>query len=582
MQTMMKTETGMTGYPSMDMPWLKYYNKESLEKPLPHSTIADYIYTENKDHLTGTALIFFGRKISYGTLFSEIDKAVAAFLACGIKQGDCVSLLTSSCPEATYAMLALNRIGAIANLINPTFTPEQILERLEDTKTTLLIALDKLYQKFSETLAASPVRKTVIMPITRSMPFVTKIIAGKKLKADIAYSDSVITWDDFLRLGREADRNHHVAYAEKMPAIMVYSSGTTGQPKGIVLGNDGINATISLYKTPDFRYGRGDSMLQIIPLWFSTGLVLSFLMPLCCGVSVILEPVYGDENFVKDMVKYVPNIVLAPTSLWLGLISSPKAKNLDLSRMIYPAQGGERVIERTEDAINDFLAAHGCKFKMIKGYGMCELGSTVATETSSYRKYCTAGFPMINVTVSVFDIETNQELKFGQRGEIRAFSPAVMLYYYNREQATADFFVEDAQGRKWGRTGDIGYMDEDGFIFIDGRSTDVFITPAGKRIYNFDVEEVIMHNENIFQCEVIGVPNQNGSELLTAFLILKEGAAASVETIIRDLSDACRAKLGDDSVPKQYKLLDSFAVNISGKRDIDGLRNTKDGFISVK
>lgn len=578
--TQVQSKKLLTGYPSIDRPWEKYYQQESLSKPLPKSTVYGYIHSENQPCLSDTAFLYFGRKISYGTIFNEIDKATAAFIACGVKQGDCVSLLTSSSPESCYAILALNRIGAIANLLNPLFTPEQIIERIVDTKTKVLLALDQLYVPFRKFFANLGIEKTIIFPITESMPGLVKLIAGKKLKTDIAYNENVLIWSDFLKLGRKEDYGYEIPYEPQQPALMVYSSGTTGQPKGIVLGNDGLVATMSHYKTPDFVYTRGDSFLQIIPIWFSTGMVLSFLMPLSLGITVILEPSYGDENFVKDVLKYKPNIILVPTSLWLALLNSPKAGKVDLHGLNYAFQGGEKVIERTEDAVNEFLQAHGCPCKLQKGYGMCELGSTVSTENPSHKKYISTGYPILNVVISAFDPKTNQELHYGERGELRVMSASAMMYYYNRPDATEAFFHVDDKGQRWACTGDYGYVDEDGFVFLLGRHNDTFTTPDGKIVYNFDVEDAILKNDNVFQCEVIGVPDDKGGETLAGFIVLEPKCTEEPDKVLRDVYKTCCETLSPEAVPEKFRIVEKFVTNRSGKRDVEILREIREGYVT--
>lgn len=204
---------------------------------------------------------------------------------------------------------------------------------------------------------------------------------------------------------------------------MVYSSGTTGASKGIVLTNDGINATISHYMISDFPYKRGNRFLQMIPVWFSTGMVISLLMPLCLGITTVLEPIFSKESFVADMKKYKPNMTLAATSLWLYAMKCKELKNADFSFLTYPITGGEQVLPRVELALNNFLQSHGCNTSLLKGYGMCELGSTVSTDSLICVKPGASGYPISHVTVAAFDPDTNQEMKYNERGELRVQSP---------------------------------------------------------------------------------------------------------------------------------------------------------------
>ncbi len=359
---------------------------------------------------------------------------------------------------------------------------------------------------------------------------------------------------------------------------MVYSSGTTGASKGIVLTNDGINATISHYLSPDFPYEKQSKFLQMIPIWFSTGIVLSVLMPLCLNVCVILEPVFSKESFAQDIKKYIPNMTLAATSLWLYAATCKSLKRVDLSGMVYPISGGEPVLPRVEVLINTFLENHGCKTKLLKGYGMCELGSTVTTDTGSVQKTGATGIPITGVVVSAFDPVTNKEMKIYERGEIRAMSPARMKEYFHNPEATKAYFYVDENGNKWGCTGDIGYVDGDGFVYILGRATDAFTSSKNRQVYCFDIENVILQNAAVAQCEVVGL-DWDGYQKPVAHIILEETYQGGIYELLQDIHSECIASLEEDCVPCGYKIQTVFPVKNNGKRDMELIKQDRDGFV---
>ena len=570
-------EKQMTGYPSIDKPWLKHYTEENINSPFPECTLYQNIYNNNKSHLTQIALKYFGNKISYKMLFKNVEDVAKAFAANGVKKRDKVILFTSATPEMVYITLALCRIGAIANMINPLFNEEQIRDRINETDATLLIALDQLYGKIEKTIPQTTIKKTIIIPVCNSMPMPLSIIAGMKMNKKLAYGEALVKWCDFIKAGKSFTDDFDAEYEKDRPLIMVYSSGTTGASKGIVLTNDGINATISHYMSPDFPFDRGETFLQMIPVWFSTGIVLGVLMPICIGITSILEPVFSKENFVKDMKKYTPNMTLVTTSLWLYAIQSEELKNCDLSNLRYPITGGEQVLTRAENSINQFLKAHNCKSVLLKGYGMCELGSTVSTDSSSIRKTGSTGFPIKGVVVSAFDTVTNQEMPYGERGEIRVQSPARMKEYFKNPKATEDYFYIDEKGNCWGCTGDMGYVDEDGFIYILGRKSDKFVSKSGQEVFCFDIKNVILENDNIAACEVVALPKDN-YYIPVVHIVLEENCRDSQESILDAIHHLCLDKLEDDSIPCAYKIRENFPVKSSGKKDMEALRQEKDGF----
>lgn len=568
----------LTGYPSIDKPWLKYYSEEAINTPVPHKTVYECIYEINSKHPNDVSLMYFGRKITYKTVFENVERVKKAFIANGVKKGDRVIMFTSSTPELIYATLALCRIGAIANIINPVFTVEQIKERINETEAEVMLVLDQFYGKIQPALGGLCIKKTVIIPVCKEMFGITKLVASKKLKKKIDYSKSIIKWSDFIKTGKSVGEVPDVAYEKDLPLVMVYSSGTTGASKGIVLTNDGINSTISHYLSPDFPYNRGDKFLQIIPAWFSTGLVLSMLMPLCIGVKIILEPVFSKENFAKSIKKHIPQMTLAPLSLWIYALESKELQDIDLSKMVYPFTGGELVLPRIEGIINKQLKDRKCKSVLLKGYGMCELGSTVSTDSLLKYKSGPTGYPMKGVTVAAFDMITNQEMKYGERGEIRVDSPAHMKEYFKNPVATNEYFYKDENGTLWGCTGDIGYVDEEGFVYILGRANDTYKAEDGAVVYCFDVESQIYNDENVAQCEVVGL-DVGDYEIPVAHIIIEKSSTLSGEQLIKDIHSYCIAHLPDNSIPHGYKICDSFPVKSSGKRDMEKIKKDRMGFL---
>ena len=564
-------QTQLTGYPSIDKPWLKYYSQEAIDAPLPECTVYEYIWQNNRDDMDDVALIYFGRKITYREMFRETERVRNALLNEGVRKGDKVILFTSSTPETVYAVLALCRIGAVADMINPLFTREQTVDRINETEATLMIALEQLYDRIADAIPETCVKKTVIVPIYRSMPTVKGALAKLKLKKKIAYCESVVSWDSFIQ--NDANDQPDAPYKKDHPLIMVYSSGSTGASKGIVLTNTGITATIRHYINPDFPYQRGYLFLQMIPVWFSTGVVLSVLMPICIGITVILEPVFSKENFAKDLKAFNPHMTLTATSLWIHVMKTYEKSKLDLSNMKYPATGGELVLPRVENSLNAFLRQHGSKAPLLTAYGMCELGSTITTDSDTYHRIGASGYPMLGATVAAFDPITNKEQPYTVRGEIRVCSPARMKEYFMNPQATAEFFKTDEQRRVWGCTGDIGYVDEDGFVFIKGRATDSCVVNSGERVYLFDVEDVILKDEAVAQCKVVDIQTENGTEL-AAHVVFDETVGDS-KAKLNQIATRVKGELPPYMVPQYYKIRTSIPVHANGKRDVDAMRQDR-------
>lgn len=583
----MNIKKELTGYPSIDKPWLKYFREIDLKQPLPKCTVYKNIYNNNKDYLKDNAINYFGNKISYEKMFLNIDKCTKSLRTIGIKRGDCVTLCTAGVPEAIYIVLACSRIGAVANFINPLFTKDQMIDRINETDAAWIFILDEMYKFIGDSLDKTCVGNIVIIPVTNSFsPAVAKLLflrsKARKILKKKDSKQTYFSYNGFIEMGSTYTGKLDDEYIEDTPAVMVYSSGTTGASKGILLTNDSINAIIQNYKRDTFYGKRTETFLSMIPVWFSTGIVLSVIMPLAHGVCVIPEPLFSKESFAKDLKKYKPTLTLTATSLWIYVATAKETKNIDLSNMTYPSTGGEKISEKDEHMLNDFLNSHGCKVHLLKGYGMCELGSEVTGTTAAQgytAKIGSTGYPILNAIVSTFDIVTDEELPYGKHGEIRVCTPARMKEYYKNPKATEEFFKTDTQGRVWGCTGDIGYVDEDGEVFVLGRATDHYKRENGEIIYLFDIEDIILKDEAVNQCKVVDTKYEKET-VLVGHIVFKNGVS-NYEDVIKRIDDKLRTTLPEYMVPRYYKIRTSMPVHSNGKRDVEVLKNDKENLIEI-
>ena len=498
-----------------------------------------------------------------------------------------MTLCTAGVPEAIYIVLACSRIGAVANFINPLFSKEQMIDRINETGANWIFILDEMYQYIEPALKDTCIGNVVIIPVTNSVnPLIAKLLyvkgkARKILKAE--HKKKFFSYNSFSGIGDCFVGELDSPYEENKPAVMVYSSGTTGASKGILLTNDGINAIIQNYKRDTFYGKRTETFLSMIPVWFSTGIVLSVIMPLAHGVCVIPEPVFSKESFAKDLKKYKPSLTLTATSLWLYVATAEETKDIDLSNMTYPSTGGEKISEKDEHMLNAFLKEHGCKVNLLKGYGMCELGSEVTGTTAAegyQSKIGSTGYPILNAIVSAFNIDTDEELTYKEHGEIRVYSPACMKGYYKNTEATNRFFKTDKNGIIWGCTGDIGFVDEDGEVFVLGRATDSYKRENGSTVYLFDIEDDIIKEETVNQCKVVNI-KENDETKLVAHIVFKEETTETA-SIIRKIDENLKKKLPHYMLPDYYKIRKSMPVHSNGKRDIEALKNDKIDLIKIE
>lgn len=562
----------LTGYPSVDKPWLKYYSKEAIEAVAPKCTVYQNIYDHNKEHLEDTALLYFGKKISYRKLFAEIEKTEKAFISHGVKPGDNVALCVPTTPEAIYSILALNKIGANANMLNPTFTVQQLADRIRETGASILIVVNELYDSVKDAICQTKIKTIISYPAVNSLGAFVRILKNAKMIS------GTISWNEFVKQKNDMIQSAVVPYQENTPAIMVYSSGTTGASKGIQLTNDGINETILQYEFAGFDMERQDRYFAQVPIWFSTGIVVTMLVPLCLGVTVILEPLYDFELFYQHIEKYKPNFLITAVGL-VDYLRSKKEISSSYRNFKYLVIGGEYVSPYTEKTFNEWLRKNGSCSQLYKGYGMCECGGTVTTAIPKNNKMGSAGVPLAKVTVAAFDLVTGQELKYGQRGEIRVLTPCRMLEYYKRPEATAEYFKRDKEGRTWACTGDMGYVTEDGSVYVDGRISDSYINKQGDTIYLFDIERTILSIEAVRQCKTV-VSEIDGEQTHVAHISLYESGEMQ-ETLLLQLKDVCSKKLPQNHYPHLLKIHESLPVAPSGKLDTAAMKADIQNLITI-
>lgn len=566
------TEKELTGYSSVDKPWLRYYTDEEINAKTPRCSIYEKIRENNMSFPNETALLFFDKKITYGKMFAEIDRTAKALAFYGITNDDNVAICMPALPETVYTILALNKIGANAILLNPLFDEQQLLNRINETNAKLLFVANELFSRVKNILSKSTIEKIISCPAVNSLGTVVKTI--KKVK----HADGTIVWNDFIKNDKCTDAIIPT-YEINKPAFMVYSSGTTGQSKGIQLTNDGVLTLLVDAKSVFVEMKRQDRYFIQIPLWFSTGLVATLLTSLYYGLVAILEPMYDLVLFNKHIAKYKPNYMITATGL-VDYLYHEQYKHSCYKHFKCLAIGGEYVTAQAEKRFNKWLADNGNNIELQKGYGMCELGSIVTAASVRYNTVGSAGIPTPHVVVSAFDVKTNKELKYRERGEIRVCSPCRMLGYYKNEQATNKFFYTDKKGNVWACTGDMGYVAEDGNVYVDGRISSSYKNTNGETIYLFDIERAILAVEQVRQCKVV-VSTVNGVKIHTAHIVLINNT--NQKAVFNSIKDYCANNLPPNHMPTLVKLYeDALPVSPSGKLDTLKMSESIDGLIELQ
>ena len=575
----------LTGYPSIDKPWERFY--AGIEQKILFLDTTPYIglIQNNKDYPDEIAIEYFCAKMRFGELFKNIDSVAKALTEFGINKGDFVTICSTTTPEVIYTFYAISKIGAVANVMSPFYTSDELLSRINECDSKLVIMVDKFMPKFKDAFSKENDKKVVVLPLMNSsmLRFVTK---GYK-----ANKTNEVSWNDFVKSGKDRKEAAVQPYEYRSPMAMVYSSGTTGASKGILLSVDSFQCLINAYGNSGFDTSRRQAVFQNIPPWHSTGLSLGINFPLSFGVKVCTDPRFDHDVFIKSVLKYKPEYILTNTSMYQGFTFDKSLKRLkgkSLSFLKYPVEGGEPLTEKDIENIETVFRTHGSNARLLNGYGECECGATVTTDITS-KKFSNdaSGIPLPDITtVGIFN-DDYTELKYGERGNILVKTEIGMLEYYKNPKATKEFFYDAPNGDRWSKTGDIGYLNEDGSLVVLGRKSDIS-TINGIEIYNFDIERAILKSDKVKLCEIQTHPNDDNR--LVAHIVwendvneLLKTQPNKTEDCLKELqSIACKNLNIKAAVPESFRIWESFPSAPSGKRDISLIKNSVDNLIEIK
>ena len=557
-----------TGLPSVEKPWLKYYPPGCDKLPMPRRTLFEMLCADNLAHPRDFALNYYGRRITFGQLFDRIDTAARAYAALGVKKGDVVVVCMVNTPEMVYTLYALNRLGAIINLVDPRTNVDGIRDYILETDSELVMTIDLAYPAIAKAIQGTRVHRVIIVSPADSLPPVTKVLYRLKNKA-VKGGPEAISWADFTELGAETTPVYP-PYEADTCAVMAHTGGTTGFPKAVMLSNDNLNAVTHSYRHTDIPFERGHKFFNDLPPFIVYGLSVSMHTALCYGQEVILYPVFDSKNFPKVFAKYKPNHFCALPDHLKYLATDKRTAKMDLSFLIVIAAGGDALDTELERSVNAYLEAHGCRHRVLKGYGMTELGATAITTFGNANSIGSVGAPLIVNTVKIVDPETLEELPLGQTGEIWIGGPAVMLGYYGKPEATAEIIVTDENGLRWIRTGDLGRLNEDGLLFHQGRIRRIYMTaydgqPA--KIFPMVVEDAIRKSGEAAACSVVGRKRRGSDYYEAVAFVVKQDPDADDAHITEILHDRCAAAVPTYMIPAEYRFVEALPHTPIGKVD---------------
>ena len=572
-----KIQGPLTGDPFIDKPWLPFYDEDKLTFDIPNQSVYDYVYEHNQDNLDNTALEFFGTKITYRKFFEKVDETVKSFLKMGIKPGDVISFCVPTTPETFYSFYALNKIGAIPNMIDPRTNVANIKKFIKDANSKMVFYVDIAAPKLTPILNELNIDKVVSIDATNSAPeklrklaaFKNKVTGLFKKKKIIEEKHKSISWNNFIENGRDfIGEIPKVEDKINQVAGIVYTSGTTGVPKGSMMTNKNFLAMVYQNWCANMGWDKNDILLGIMPPFIAYGLVCGFTLPLCNGMQIDIIPKFDKKKFPSYILKHKPNHIMGVPDYMDYLTKSLLLKIIKKLPFIKTAiVGGDRMVISSEENFNKFLVKKETMTnETAKGYGMTEMSSNaVYTINHDANKLGSVGVPLIGNDIKIVD-ENGNDLSYNEVGEVCLTGPTLINGYFNNEEQTNKSFVIE-NGKRWIHTKDKGYMDEDGRLYFCDRDKRIIIRSDGHNVWPSNIEKIIERHPGIVKCCVTGVkPNEKeNGEIPTAFIVIDKKNLHSVQTIVNEINEACLKELPERDIALQYVIKDDLPLTPVGK-----------------
>ena len=550
-------------------PWLKYYGNTPASLEYPHKTMYEMVEAAAKRHPNHVAYVFMGKKTTYTEFMKRIQAAAQGLYKMGIRKGDKVTICMANTPQALDCFYALNRIGAIPNMIHPLSASQEIAFYLNFSKSKAVLTLDQFYYKVAEILPQlenpteiliARVADELPAPLSALYPLTKTARAVKKLP-----KAGYTLWYDMVKAGKNTRLPAQKSRYDACGAIL-YSGGTTGTTKGIMLSNLNFNA-LALQTIAASGFSMEEisnmKMLSVMPVFHGFGLGIGIHTPLVAGGTCILIPQFNVKVYAKTLMKQKPNLIPGVPTLFEALLRTEDLEGADLSFLKGIFSGGDSLSPELKKKVDAFLREHNCSEQIREGYGTTECVTASCLTPKDYARQGSIGVPFPDTYYKIVEPGTTSEVGPNIEGEICISGPTVMLGYMDNPYETANTLRRHYDGRIWLHTGDLGHMDQDGFVYFRQRIKRMIVT-SGYNVYPSQLENIIDANDKVLLSCVIGVKDPYRVQRVKAYVVPMPGVEPS-EALKQEILDYCSGRIAKYAMPREIEFRKELPKTLVGK-----------------
>lgn len=549
------------------MPWLKYYKKEGLPESLeyPDCSMVDVLMQSAEKWPDNTAYSYYGHKVSYRNFVKKIERVAKALKNYGVKEGDRVTICMPNTPEGITMVYAVNMVGAVCNMVHPLSSEKELEHYIKVAESKYVLVIDAVFDKIYKLRDVAGLERIIVVRPSDGLGFLKKrlykLLHVKKVKLP-TNDGRVVLWEDFIANSYFYQGSFYEERGAEDLAVILYSGGTTGAPKGILLSNLNFNALGIMATTVIKQAKPGATVLSILPIFHGFGLGVCVHTPLCKGMGCILIPVFSRKQFADIIRKNEPSFIAGVPTLFESLISS-KMGPKDLKSVTSVICGGDALTVTLRDNVNKFLGEHGSDAKIRVGFGLTEGTAAVCLSPEDEFDDGIIGAPLPDTYMKVVKIGTYQQAKVGEEGEMCVSGPTIMMGYLDDEAETAQAIRLHEDGKLWLHTGDVGYLGKDGLFYFTQRLKRIIVS-SGYNIYPTYLESVINSHEAVLTSTVIGVDHPRKGQVAKAFIVLKSSYKAS-KKLEREIRELLGRHVAIYALPVAYEFRDKLPTTLVGK-----------------